>query len=154
MKRLSRAILFLDATSIIMLDKLDCLKHLDCVGAQTAISAGVLHESRLGASSDGLHVAGFPAVRLRDSPKADVLLDESLGRGELESITLCLEDAKWRVLISDDHQAQKLAVRVGVQTADSRALLWMMCVSGRISMEKFCRGVRYLGGLHVESTPS
>ena len=154
MKRLSRAVLFLDATSIILMDKLDCLRHLDCVGAQAAISTGVLDEARLSASSDGLHIEGIPAVRLRDPPKADILLDETLGRGERESIALCLEDPKWRILVSDDRRAQKRAVRVGVQTIDSRALLWTMCTSRRISVEKFCGGVRYMGGLHAEARPS
>ena len=154
MKKLSRVVLFLDATSIILMDKLDCLKHIDCVGAQALISTGVLDEVELGASPDGLHVNRFPAIGLRNPPKTDILLDESLGRGERESIALCLEDPKWRILVSDDRQAQKRAVRFGVQTADSRALLWIMCVSGRISMEKFCRGIRYVGGLHVEHAPS
>ena len=74
--------------------------------------------------------------------KADsAVLDE-----RREAIAVCRDDPRWRVFVSDDYQAQRVAEAYGVQTLDTRGLLWTLCVAGRISYAEFCDGVRKARG--------
>ena len=70
----------------------------------------------------------------------------TLSAGERESIAACRDDLKWRVFVTDDHQAQRVAEAYGVQTLDTRGLLWTLCVGRRISYSEFCDGVRRVRG--------
>lgn len=146
MKRLKRALLVLDASCVIMLDRIECLEALKGLGAQIAVTPDVLEESSLQKDPDGEFVKDHPAIQIRSPDEQLILPDETLGRGELESMALCREDSDWRVFVTDDSRAKRKANAEGLLTLDSRAVLWTICVSQSISFHDFRRGMRYLGG--------
>ncbi len=147
MREPGQPLLLLDATCIILLQNLGDLGYLDSVGAEVAISTIVAEETGLGIDENSLQVESFPEIRLQDEEGVTPLADETLGQGERQSIALCLQDAENRVFVTDDLRAQRKASTYGVQTIDSRALLWTMYVTGKIPYEKFCKGVRYTRGV-------
>jgi hypothetical protein len=105
----------------------------------------VVEETRLSVDVRENRIRNYPVIKYYYDP-SNILPDESLGLGERESIGICLQDKKWRIFVSDDIRAQKKAIKNDVQSIDSRTLLWLMCISGKISISKFCQGVHYSHG--------
>lgn len=134
MGRLNRVTLVIDAMCVIALDECSCLEKLRFVGATVAVVPEV-------ASQAGLELRdGFPRDKRYDfirvqSPKRErVPLLEQLDRGERESAGLCLEDPKWRFLVTEDRVARKKTTPLGIHIFGTEALLWILAVHGRITM--------------------
>ena len=145
MRRLSRVLLVVDSTCLICFEQLGLTLRLTAAGARLGVADAVRRE--VGLDLDGTTIVGLAdSVAVRSRRPESLVLDESLGAGERESIAACRDDLKWRVFVTDDHQAQRVAEAHGVQTLDTRGLLWTLCVGRRISYSEFCDGVRRVRG--------
>ena len=145
MRHLTRVLLVLDSTCLIYFEQLGLTARLVSCGARLGVADAVRQE--VGLVADGKSVRGLANSMVVQSTRADsAVLDESLGDGERESIAACRDDLRWRVLVTDDQRARRVAETLGVQTLDTRGLLWTLCVAGRISYAEFCDGVHKVGG--------
>lgn len=145
MRRFTRVMLVLDSTCLIHFAQLELIDRLAAAGAIIGITEAVRQE--VGLEIEGKRIKGLTNSALVQKRGAEsVVLDESLGEGERQSIAVCRDDLKWRIFVSDDHHAQRVAESLGVQTLDTRGLLWNLCVARRISYAEFCDGVRRVRG--------
>ncbi len=145
MRRLTRVLLIVDSTCLICFEQIGLTTRLSAAGARLGIVEAVRRE--VGLNVDGKTVKGLGnSIVVRSVKIESAVLDERLGPGERESIAACRDDLKWRIFVTDDAQAQRVAEAHGVQTLDTRGLLWTLCVSGRISYSEFCDGVRRVRG--------
>ena len=139
-RRLTRVFLVVDSTCLICFEQLGLSARLTAAGARLGIVDAVRQE--VGLDLDGKAVHGLAGSTVMSRVKADsAVLDE-----RREAIAVCRDDPRWRVFVSDDYQAQRVAEAYGVQTLDTRGLLWTLCVAGRISYAEFCDGVRKARG--------
>ena len=108
MRRLTRVLLVVDSTCFICFERIGLTSRLAAAGARLGVVEAVRRE--VGLDLDGRSVVGIANSAIVQSSKAEsAVLDERLGDGERESIAVCRDDLKWRVFVTDDNQAQRVA---------------------------------------------